>query len=115
MIYGDGSQTRDFIFVEDLSDAIHRTLAADGIGGEVFQVATGIETSIADVAKLAQEVTGSTAEVRFEPKRSGEVYRSRADIAKARRVLGFDPEVELREGLARTAGWYREHWLEGRG
>ncbi len=115
VIYGDGSQTRDFISVEDLSDAIHRALAADGIGGEVFQVATGIETSIADLAKLAQEVTGSTAEVRYEPKRSGEVYRSRADIAKARRVLGFDPVVELRDGLGRTADWYREHWLEGRG
>src|SRR6266508_4482045 len=111
VIYGDGSQTRDFIFVEDLCDAIRRALAADAIGGEVFQVATGIETSIADVAKLAQEVTGSTAEIRFEPKRSGEVYRSRADISKARRVLGFDPRVPLPDGLARVAAWYREHWL----
>jgi nucleoside-diphosphate-sugar epimerase len=77
----------------------------------VFQLATGIETTIADVAKLAQEVTGSTAEIRFETKRSGEVYRSRADISKIRRTLGFEPKVDLREGLARTAEWYRQHWL----
>jgi UDP-glucose 4-epimerase len=111
VIYGDGSQTRDFIFVEDVCDAIHRSLTAEGIGGEVFQLATGVETTIADVAKLAQEVTGSTTEIRFEPKRSGEVYRSRADISKIRRTLGFEPRVDLGEGLARTAEWYRRHWL----
>jgi UDP-glucose 4-epimerase len=111
VIYGDGSQTRDFIFVEDLCDAIVRALTTDGIGGEVFQLATGVETSIEEVARLAQEATGSTAEIRFERKRAGEVYRSRADISKIRRVMGFEPRVDLPEGLARTARWYREHWL----
>ncbi len=111
VIYGDGSQTRDFVYVEDLCDAIHRALTTEGIAGEVFQVATGKETSVADLAALVKEVTGSASEIRFEPKRSGEVYKSRADISKARRVLGFDPKVELPEGIARTAGWYRERWL----
>jgi UDP-glucose 4-epimerase len=110
VIYGDGGQTRDFIYVEDLCDAILRATGADDIGGEVFQVATGVETSIADVARLVKEVVGGDAEVRFEEKRPGEVYRSRADIGKARRVLGFDPTIDLREGIARTTAWYREHW-----
>src|SRR5438105_1304787 len=111
VIYGDGSQTRDFVYVEDLCDAIHRALTTGGIAGEVFQVARGVETSVADLAALVKEVTGSASEIRFEPKRSGEVYKSRADISKARRVLGFDPTVDLREGIARTADWYRQHWL----
>jgi UDP-glucose 4-epimerase len=110
VIYGDGGQTRDFIYVEDLCDAILRATDADDIGGEVFQVATGIETSIGDVARLVKDVVGGDAEVRFEAKRPGEVYRSRADIGKARRVLGFDPTIDLREGITRTAAWYREHW-----
>jgi UDP-glucose 4-epimerase len=111
VIYGDGTQTRDFIYVEDLSDAIVRSLTADGVGGEVFQLATGVETNVRDVARLVQEITGATAEVRLEPKRAGEVYRSRADISKIRAAMGFEPRVDLREGLQRTARWYREHWL----
>ena len=110
VIYGDGSQTRDFIHVDDLCDAILRAATTSGIGGEVFQVATGVETSIADVAGLVKDVVGSTNEVRFEERRPGEVYRSRADIGKARRVLGFDPQIDLREGIRLTSEWYREHW-----
>jgi UDP-glucose 4-epimerase len=110
VIYGDGGQTRDFIHVEDLADAILRASTAEGIGGEVFQVATGVETSIADVASLVKDVVGGETEIRFEDKRAGEVYRSRADIGKARRVLGFDPKIDLREGIGRTSAWYREHW-----
>jgi UDP-glucose 4-epimerase len=112
VIYGDGGQTRDFIHVDDLCDAILRAVKADGIGGEVFQVATGVETSIGDVARVVREVVGSETEIRFEEKRPGEVYRSRADIGKARRVLGFDPKIDLREGIRRTSEWYREHWLD---
>jgi UDP-glucose 4-epimerase len=109
-IYGDGGQTRDFIFVEDLCDAIRRALVAEDVGGEVFQVATGTETSIADLAKACQRVVGGPEEIRFEPARTGEVYRSSVDISKIRRKLGFEPRVELEDGLARTAAWYREHW-----
>ena len=112
VIYGDGTQTRDFIYVEDLCSAIRLALTTtQEIGGEVFQLATGEETAIVEVAKLAQEITGSDAGIRLEPKRSGEVYRSRADISEIRRVLGFEPAVGLGEGLTRTAAWYREHWL----
>jgi nucleoside-diphosphate-sugar epimerase len=68
-----------------------------------------VETSIADLAALIKDVVGGDSEIRFEPKKPGEVYRSRADISKARRVLGFDPGIDLREGVSRTAGWYREH------
>lgn len=108
VIYGDGGQTRDFIYVEDLCDAILRALTADDVAGEVFQVATGVETSIRDLAQLALQVTGSSARVLHEPKRAGEVYRTSVDISKIRSRLGFEPQVPLAEGLARTAAWYRD-------
>src|SRR5262249_41251930 len=98
------------IFVEDLCDGIVRAILTPDIGGEVFQVATGVETSIADVASLVRDAMGEQVEIRFEEGRAGEVYRSRADPAKARRVLGFDPKVDLREGIRRTGEWYRDHW-----
>jgi UDP-glucose 4-epimerase len=113
VIYGDGTQTRDFIFVDDLCRAIHLSLLAEGVAGEVFQVATGVETSILALADLVQRAVGVDAQLRFEPRRPGEVYRSAADISKARAVLGFEPTVGLEEGLARTVAWFREHWRPG--
>jgi UDP-glucose 4-epimerase len=109
VIYGDGSQTRDFIHVEDLCDCIHRATTADGVAGEVFQVATDVETRILDLAEMVRKVTGADNEIRFEPKRAGEIYRSRADISKARRMLGFNPQIDLQEGISRTVDWYREN------
>ncbi|HET6770332.1 MAG TPA: NAD-dependent epimerase/dehydratase family protein [Actinomycetota bacterium] len=110
VVYGDGMQTRDFIYVEDLCDCIHRAATAEGIGGEVFQVAMGAETSILDLAELVRKVTGAESEILFEPKRAGEIYKSWADISKARRILGFDPQIDLEEGITRTVDWYRANW-----
>jgi nucleoside-diphosphate-sugar epimerase len=63
-----------------------------------------------ELAQTIQDVTGAREGVRFEPKRAGEVYKSSVDISKIRRVLGFDPAVQLADGLARTADWYRATW-----
>lgn len=113
VIYGDGTQTRDFIYVDDLCDCIHRATTTDGLAGDVFQVAMGVETAIADLAELVQKVTGAESEIRFEPKRAGEIHRSWADISKARRVLGFNPQVDLEQGIAQTVDWYKENWSPG--
>jgi UDP-glucose 4-epimerase len=107
-IFGDGSKTRDFVYVEDLCAGIVAALESVGTSGEVFQLGTGVETSIGELVELVQEATGFRGEVRRRPARRGEVSRSRVDISKARRDLGFDPQVGLTEGLARTAAWYRE-------
>lgn len=109
-IYGDGGQSRDFVYVEDLCDAIHRALSADGLQGEIFQVATGVETTIKDLAELVRKVVGADVEIQHEPKREGEVYRTKVDITKIRRDLGYEPAISLEEGIRRTADWYREHW-----
>jgi UDP-glucose 4-epimerase len=111
-IYGDGSQTRDFIHVDDLCDGILRALAAEDVAGEVFQLGTEVETSITELAELIRALTRADGEIVFEPGRAGEVHRSRVDVSKARRLLGFDPRIGLHEGLAATAVWYRDNWLK---
>lgn len=113
VIYGDGTQTRDFIHVDDLCDCIHRAATTDGLAGDVFQVAMGVETAIADLAELVQKVTGAASEILFEPKRAGEIHRSWADISKARRILGFNPQVDLEQGIGQTVAWYKENWSPG--
>ncbi len=108
-VYGDGSQTRDFIHVHDLCDGIIGALTADGVRGEIFQLGTSVETSVVELARLIQEVTGIETEIDFEERRAGEVYKSHVDISKAQRLLGFQPSIDLRDGLAQTARWYREN------
>jgi UDP-glucose 4-epimerase len=111
-IYGDGHQTRDFIYVHDLCGGIMGAVTAEGIGGEIFQLGTSVETSVVELAQLIQEVTGTETEIDFEDRRAGEVYKSRVDISKAERLLGFRPVIELRDGLAQTAEWYRTALVE---
>lgn len=113
VIYGDGTQTRDFIHVDDLCDCIHRATTTDGLAGDVFQVAMGVETAIVDLAELVKKATGVESEIQFEPKRAGEIHRSWADISKARRVLGFNPQVDLEQGISQTVAWYKENWSPG--
>ena len=105
-IYGDGSQTRDFIYVEDLCEGIYRALMAEDAAGEVFQLGTGVETSVRQLADTVLDALGGT-EVVFKAARSGEVRRSRVDVSKARSMLSFEASVELREGVERTAQWFK--------
>jgi UDP-glucose 4-epimerase len=105
-IYGDGSQTRDFIYVEDLCEGIYRALVTEGVAGEVFQLGTGVETSVRELADIIQGIVGGS-EILYRPARPGEVARSRVDVSKARSRLSFEAAVVLRRGLERTAQWFR--------
>ncbi len=105
-IYGDGRQTRDFLFVDDLVDAIVRADKTD-TPGEVFQIASGRETAIASLTELMREVLpGIRFDIRFQPARAGEIFRNYACIEKAQRMLGYKPQTVLREGLERTWQWF---------
>jgi UDP-glucose 4-epimerase len=105
VVYGDGSQTRDFVFVDDLCQGIFSGMTADATG--VIQLGSGQPFT---VNKLIEEIRLVVAprpvEVRYEPARRGEVHTTWCDIAKARRKLGFDPVTQLEEGLARTWRWF---------
>jgi UDP-glucose 4-epimerase len=97
-IYGDGTQTRDYVYVEDVVAA---TLAGAGRAG-VFNVGTGIETSVVDLYELCRDVAGSSAEVDFVPPRLGELQRSAIDPGLARRELGWEPQTALDRGVRAT-------------
>ncbi len=106
VIYGDGQQTRDFLYVDDLVDAV---LLADKseMPGEVFQIASGRETSLKDLlAAMKRVLPGVKFDVRYEPARAGEILRNYASIEKAGRLLGYNPGKKLDDGLRDTWSWF---------
>jgi UDP-glucose 4-epimerase len=98
-IFGDGSQTRDYVYAGEVARA---TLAAAGQDGGVFNVGTGQETSVVELYELCRRVAGSELEPEQAPPRLGELQRSVLDVSLAQRELGWQAEVPLEEGLRRT-------------
>lgn len=110
-IFGDGRQTRDYVFVGDVARAnvlaATRPLApAGGVDARAFNIGTGTETDVVALASLLTELSGRKTAVQHAPERAGEVRRSALDAAKASDLLGWRPEVTLREGLAETYRWF---------
>jgi UDP-glucose 4-epimerase len=103
-IYGDGSQTRDFVHVDDVVAAI---LTAPGAGG-VFNVGSGIETSVAELHAQCRAGAGDDRPPLFESAREGDVMRSALDVSRAEAELGWRPVLSLEEGLRRTWDWIQE-------
>jgi len=102
VIFGDGGQTRDFVFVGDVVDA---ALAVVGHAGDTFNVGTGEETSVLELHRLCAKVAGVDAEPRLEPARLGDARRSVLDVSHAAEELGWRPQVSLEDGLRRTWEW----------
>src|SRR5215218_3786406 len=109
-IYGDGTQTRDFIFVDDLIRAVRLSATVEDVGGEVFQIATSAETMVQELTDSLLPILAAegieNVEVRKTTARRGEVRRNYADTSKAQRMLGWKAEVGLDEGLGRTVEWF---------
>jgi UDP-glucose 4-epimerase len=109
-IHGDGNQTRDFIYVDDIVAAICRGATAEGVGGEVFQIATSHETTVSELASLLARILEerhiAPVRVVHDSPRTGDVKRNYSDTSKARARLGWQAEVALGEGLARTVRWF---------
>lgn len=112
-IYGDGEQTRDFLYVDDLLDAVMKAATALGIGGHVFQIATGSETTVNELlAELIQALAGfgiDDLRVGHAASRLGDVRRNYSDTSKARDLLGWTVRTRRPEGLARTVRWFLDH------
>jgi UDP-glucose 4-epimerase len=102
LIFGDGLQSRDFVFVGDVVDAL---LAAVGHAGDVFNVGTGEETSVLELHRLCAKVAGVDAEPRLEGARLGDARRSVLDVSHAAEELGWQPCVSLEDGLRQTWEW----------
>ena len=106
-IYGDGEQTRDFTFVDDVVDGVLSAVDATGAAGEVINVATGVRVSLNHAWAALESILGPLEAPVCEAARVGDVYASQADIGKAERLLGFRPRVAFDEGLRRTVDWAR--------
>ena len=111
-VRGTGEQTRDFVHVDDVVWMILACLDAPAelVANEVFQVGTGRETSLLELARLLFDIGGGEVAVEHEPAAPGDVARNVSDISHARAVLGYSPRVDLREGLADTIEWFRDNW-----
>ena len=111
-IYGDGGQTRDFIYVEDVIDAIILAGTAGSLEGEIFQIASSTETTVSELATKLAAILKSRGvrppDMRYANARVGDVVRNYSDTTKARARLGWSPKVSLNEGLDRTVRWFLE-------
>ena len=107
-IYGDGEQTRDFTYVEDVVQANLRAIERDLPPGIVVNVGSGERTSINALHRAMSEALGTTIEPIHAPERSGDVRDSLASLERARALLGYRPTVAWRDGIERTVAWYRE-------
>lgn len=107
VVYGDGEQSRDFTFVENVVDETLRACEAAGASGKVFNGGTGSRITLNQVLKLLGEIWGKKIAARYDPPRTGDIRDSQADISLASNVLGYKPLVHFDEGLKRTWEWYK--------
>lgn len=114
VINGDGSQTRDFIYIDDLIRAIRKAVSVKNIGGETFQVATARETTVGEMTDILisvfnEVVPDKKIEVQYAEPQVGDVSRNFSDTTKAKTVLDWQAEMELRMGIKMTLDWFLEN------
>jgi nucleoside-diphosphate-sugar epimerase len=106
VVYGDGEQSRDFTYVENVVEANLLAISADGVAGKLFNVAAGQRTTLNQLLDHLGALIGRAPDARQERARPGDVRHSQADIGRARRELGYNPGISPEEGLRRTLAWY---------
>jgi UDP-glucose 4-epimerase len=107
VIYGDGEQSRDFTYVDNVVDETLRACEAGGASGKVFNGGTGRRITLNEVLQLLEKISGKKVRAKYDPPRTGDIRDSQADIALAKKVLGYEPRVLFEEGLERTWEWYK--------
>jgi nucleoside-diphosphate-sugar epimerase len=108
-IYGDGEQTRDFTYVDNVVDANWLAANHPRAVGEVFNIGCGTQTSLNRLVAQLSDILGTRIEPLCEPPRTGDVRHSVADVSKARRLLDYSPQIPLQKGLERVIEWFRGH------
>jgi len=106
-IFGDGLQTRDFVYVTDVVQALRKAAATPGVSGRVYNVGTGRKTTLLDLVATLNDLLGTALIPAHKDGRAGDIRHSCADIGRIRGDLGYEPAVSFRDGLARTLEWYR--------
>jgi nucleoside-diphosphate-sugar epimerase len=108
-IFGDGTQSRDFTYIDNTVEAnlLAAKAPAAEVAGRVFNVATGRRVDLNEMFQALKKLTGYSGEVQYGPERGGDIKHSLADIAQAEKHMGYKPKVDFEEGLRRTVDWYR--------
>jgi nucleoside-diphosphate-sugar epimerase len=106
VIYGNGEQTRDFTYIDNVVDETLRACDAKDASGKVFNGGTGARITLNQVVKILEKITGKKIHPKYDPPRTGDIRDSQADISLARKILGFQPLVHFEEGLKLTWAWY---------
>jgi UDP-glucose 4-epimerase len=108
-IYGDGEQSRDFTFIQNVvhGNLLASEAPAERVSGKVFNVATGNRVTLNQTVEILRRATGYAGEVRYAAERSGDVKHSLADISRAKESFGYEPLVNFNEGIERTVAWYK--------
>jgi len=106
-IFGDGNQTRDFTYVQDVASLCCKAAEAQGVAGKMYNAGNGNRYSLNEVWELLQKIEGIHLPAKFGPPREGDVRDSQADTTLARRDLGHEPKFTLEDGLRRTLAWFR--------
>jgi UDP-glucuronate decarboxylase len=110
-IFGDGNQTRSFLYIDDWLDATWKFLNATEMSGQVFNIGSDIEITINSLAKSIIDLTGSHSKILHLDPREDDPFRRSADISKIRKLLGWEPKVPLEVGLEKTIKWVKEKYL----
>jgi nucleoside-diphosphate-sugar epimerase len=114
-VEGDGLQTRDFVYVDDVVQANLLALSVNNIAGRCFNIASGTSTCILDLAKFILKITGSASALTHGAPRPADIRESRADIWSARRDLGYAPAYDIGRGLEDTVKWFRKECIRAAG
>jgi nucleoside-diphosphate-sugar epimerase len=112
VIYGDGEQSRDFTYVENIVDETLRACDASGASGLVFNGGTGARITLNQVLKMLEHITGKIIQAQYDGPRNGDIRDSQADVSLARKILGYEPRVLFEEGLKRTWDWYKQAYAK---
>jgi UDP-glucose 4-epimerase len=102
VIHGDGSQTRDYVYIDDVVNAMVSAVDEPAANGKILNIGSGVETPTRDLARLVVDICGNSPEIIYNPRNEGGVKRMCAGIDLARRILRFEPTISLGEGMRRT-------------
>jgi UDP-N-acetylglucosamine 4-epimerase len=110
VVFGDGEQSRDFTFIDNIVDETLRACESKGASGKVFNGGTGARTTLNQVLLHLEKIVGRKIPAKYEAPRDGDIRDSQADISLPRAVLGYEPKVYFADGLERTWAWYKSNY-----
>jgi UDP-glucose 4-epimerase len=108
VVFGDGEQTRDFTYIENVVLANLLACEAPAASGKVINVGTGARISLNQTLRLLREISGNDLQAKYEPAREGDIRDSQADVTLSRELLKYEPTVDFATGMRRTFDWYQE-------